>query len=70
MTKTELKKYIEIYGDTFYENTCYKLQYEIIKKIINCKNISELNKVIILKQYHNNLICNSSICEIINNYNK
>lgn len=70
MTKTELKKQLEIYGNDFYGDTCYKLQFEIIKKIVNCKNVNEFTKITLINQYTNNLIVNNSVIEFINQYNK
>lgn len=70
MTKSELKKQLEIFGDDFYSNTCYKLQFEIIKRVVNCKNIDEFTKITLINQYSRDLISNDFILNIVNNYNK
>ena len=70
MNAKEFKNAMQIYGDTFYSNTCCKLQFEIIKKIINAKNLDEFTKLTLINQYTKDLSTNDIIIEAIKQYNR
>lgn len=70
MTTKEFKNAMKIYNDCFYSDTCCKLQFEIIKKIVNSKNIDEFTKITMINQYTKNLTTNDCIIEAIKQYNK
>ena len=70
MTNAQFKKQMEIYGNDFYGNTCYKTKLEIIKKIINCKAIPDGSKIILIDQYTKGLVTNNCVVESIIEFRK
>ena len=65
MTQNEFKKMMNVYGDTFYEKTCPKLQAEILRKILNCKVLDDFEKITAVNQYVGNLITNDIVVQRI-----
>ena len=69
MTQKEFKTRMNIYGNRYFEETCPVLQAEIVRKIMNCKALSDFNKMKILSQYIENLATNNIIVDGIKQYN-
>lgn len=70
MTQAEFSRDMKVWGESFYENTCTKLQAEIVRKIMNNKVMTDFEKMVMLKQYISNLSTNDCIVEAIKQYNK
>ena len=70
MTKTEIKKYLGVWGNATSKDTCDKLQAEIIRKIMNCKAITDFEKMTMLRQYMDNAVTNNFILESIKQFNQ
>ena len=70
MTQAEYKKHMSVWGDTFYKDTCTKLQAEIVRKIMNNKVMNDFEKITMLNQYVGNLSTNDCVVEAIKQYNK
>lgn len=69
MTKAEFKKTMNVWGNDFYENTCPKLQAEIVRKIMNNKVMTDFDKITMLNQYTKNLTTNDCVVENIKQIN-
>jgi hypothetical protein len=69
MTKAEVKKELEIFGNKFYADTCYKLKFEIVRKVMNSKAIPDFDKLCLIEQYITNNATNNSIIEHIKQFN-
>ena len=70
MTKADFERHIKMWGDCFKCDTCPKLQFEIIKKIVNCKAIDDNTKLSMIDQYTSNQSTNNGIVNAIRHYNK
>lgn len=70
MTKATFDFNMQNQGECFMNESCYKLQLEIIKKIVNCKAIDDFDKLLLIKQYTSNLTTNNCVIEAIKQYNK
>jgi plasmid rolling circle replication initiator protein Rep len=69
MTNAELKKNLAIWGDSLYDDTCYKLKFELVKKVMNSKAIPDNHKMLLIEQYVKNRTTNNRIIENIRQYN-
>ena len=69
MTTATFKKLMGVHGEDFCDDTCPKLQAEIIRKIMNCKSIDDFTKMTMLRQYMGNLTANRCIVEAIKEFN-
>lgn len=70
MTNQQFKKMLEYEGDSFKNESCCKMQLEIIKKIVNCNALDDINKLTMVNSYMNNLSTNNCILESLKEYKK
>lgn len=70
MTKAQFKNQMEVYGNNFYGDTCYKLKLEIIKKIVNCRAIPDFEKLALVDSYTKSSVTNNFVVETIHQFNK
>ena len=69
MTGERFKFFISQEGEKTYEDTCYHLKLEIVKKIVNCK-ADEITRYQMLNQYIKNQSTNNFILDSIKKCNK
>ena len=70
MTKEKLKLLLKTQGDFFIDDSCYKLQFEIIKRIMYSKAIPDHTKLLLLKQYIGNKTTNNCVINSLKEFNK
>lgn len=69
MTQAKFKNLMNVYSGARFEDTCCKLQAEIVRKIVNNKVMTDPEKMAMLKQYMSNLATNETIVEGVKMYN-
>lgn len=58
MTKAQFRREMNVWSECFFKDTCYTLQAEIVRKIMNNKAMNDFEKMTLLGQYVDNLITN------------
>ena len=67
MKKAEFNTLMEIYDNTFCENTPEFFAIEIVKKIMSSK-VGDCTKLVLLRHYMNNISTNEAVLENVRRY--